>query len=111
MILLIRGTTPTHSFTFPYDEGIVDKIYITYCQNGKIRIEKSKDDITFNPEKGIISVSLTQEETLKFYQNDYNDKYTHDIEVQIRFIDKTGKAYASNIVDIDLERILKDGVI
>lgn len=97
-----RGTTPTHKFTFDFPKENIGSIYITYMQNKQVRFEKSKDDITF--EDGTVSVKLTQEETLKF-------TVTGDVEIQIRFTDTSDNAYASNIVQVPVGRILKEGVI
>lgn len=99
---MYRGTTPIHRFTFDFPKETVDAIYITYKQNGKLRIEKSKEDITF--EDGYISVKLTQEETLKF-------TVIGNVEIQIRFTDISDNAYASNIISVPVDRILKEGVI
>ena len=62
-----------------------------------------KDDIIVNNENKTITVELSQEDTLLF-----NGK---EVNTQIRFLDSTGKAYASNIEKIELNNILKEGVI
>ena len=99
---MYRGTTPIHRFTFGFPKETVDAIYITYEQNGQLRIEKTKEDITF--EDGYISVRLSQEDTLKFTE-------IGPVEVQIRFTDMSENAYASNVITTRVDRILKEGVI
>lgn len=99
---MYRGTTPIHRFTFDYPKETVNAIYITYKQNGQLRIEKSKEDIAF--EDGYISVKLSQEDTLRFTN-------VGNLEMQIRFTDTQGNAYASNIITVPVDRILKEGVI
>lgn len=99
---MYRGTTPIHRFTFDFPKETVDAIYITYKQSGQLRIEKSKKDIVFDD--GVISVKLTQEETLKF-------TVIGNVEIQIRFTDISDNAYASNIISVPVDRILKEGVI
>lgn len=99
---MYRGTTPLHRFTFDLPKETVNAIYITYKQSGQLRIEKSKEDITF--EDGYISVKLSQEETLKFTE-------IGPVEIQIRFTDMSENAYASNVITTKVDRILKEGVI
>ena len=64
---MIQGTTPTHVFTVPIDTEIIDKLSITYAQNGVVILKKDKEDCTI--EANTITVKLTQEETLKFSEN------------------------------------------
>lgn len=99
---MYRGTTPIHKFAFEFPKETVDVIYITYKQNGQLRIEKSKEEITF--EEGYILVKLSQEETLKFTE-------IGPVEIQIRFTDMSENAYASNVITTRVDRILKEGVI
>lgn len=63
------GTTPTHYFNLPkvISKDEVAKLRITYEQNGKIVMKKTKDECTFNEKQ--ITVKLKQEETLKFDEN------------------------------------------
>lgn len=35
-----RLTTPTHTFTLPFDASVVDKFLLTYVQNDIIVLEK-----------------------------------------------------------------------
>lgn len=70
-----QGTTPTHSFTLPFDADYPDEIEITYSQNGAIVLKKYKKDCLLSGNK--ISFKLTQEETFKF-------SYKDNVEIQIR---------------------------
>ena len=45
-----RGTTPINYFTVPIDLSEAAVVYLTYAQNGKMVVEKEKDDITFTAE-------------------------------------------------------------
>jgi hypothetical protein len=54
--MIYRGTTPIHIFSFPFTEDEVRVVYISYFQKGKIKIEKSKNDITFDEANGTIEV-------------------------------------------------------
>lgn len=96
-----RGTTPTLTFTVPFDTADVDELYITFEQ-GKQELEKTKEDCTFEEHKVI--VSLTQEETLAFCDKD-------DVKIQMAVKYNGGTVDRSNIIRTEFKRILKEGVI
>ena len=99
---MYRGTTPTNTFrTNQVDLSTADVIYITYKQMGKVIVEKTKADCTFG--ENSVSVTLTQDETLRFS--------VHDVQVQIRARFADGRAIASNILQTPAKAILKEGVI
>lgn len=108
---MFRGTTPTNTFTSGIDLSEAAVVYLTYTQRGTVRIEKTKEDITFTSDPGdehtppsyTMTVVLTQEETLGL------DETGVEIQVRARFAD--GTAVASHIVKTTAERILKDGEI
>lgn len=98
-----RGTTPTHLFKLPKEMASISpsKIYVTYAQDKKVVLEKDINSLFF--EDGVISVTLTQEETLKFKDG--------DTEIQIRIKDVNDSAYTSFIISVPVHRILKEGEI
>ena len=98
---MIRGTTPTLEFTFPFDVSTLSSCYVTFQQNGKTVIEKQLTDGKVDGKK--LSFILSQEDTLKF-KVDY-------IEMQIRCKTFKGEVIASNIMQTHAEKILKDGVV
>lgn len=102
-----RGTTPTNTFDVDVELETADVIYITYKQNGHTVIEKTIDDITITPKEGdqpeTLSVELTQSETLRLKSGEVS------IQIRARFPD--GTAVASNIMDVPVDVILKEGVI
>ena len=102
--ILQRGTTPVHSFTLPDELKDVDfaALYITYRQDGKTVLEKDRNSISI--EDGVASVRLTQEETLLF-----SDRRKCCIQVRLRT--DAGDALVSNVVDIPVYNVLKEGVI
>ena len=59
-----RGSTPTHSFCYPFAYDDVKTLLLTYKQKGKIILRKGKEDMT--AENGVWSITLTQEETNLF---------------------------------------------
>ena len=99
---MIRGTTPTLEFIIPFDTSILDEAWVTLSQNGSVILNKQLGDCQCEERK--LTVRLTQEETLKL---DCDCK----TEIQIRARTKEGEALASNIITVNTDRILKDGVI
>ena len=102
---MIRGTTPTHKLNVNVDLTEA-RVYVTYKQRGSVIVERNNEEetntLTINAES--VELTLTQEETLKFYANE-------KVEIQIRAIFEDGKAIASNIVSVYTDKILKDGEI
>lgn len=99
---MIRGTTPTLEFVIPFNTNQLVQAHVTICQNGNVVIDKALEDCHCAESK--LSVKLTQEETLKL-------QCGFSAEIQIRAKTLGGEALASNIIRVNTERILKDGVI
>lgn len=99
---MIRGTTPKLEFTLPFDVGQIAESYITFAQNDRIVLEKSF--IECEAIDNMLIINLTQEETLKL-----SSGRAVDIQVRVRTV--SGEALASNIIRVNTERILRDGVI
>lgn len=99
---MIRGTTPLLEFTLPFDVSQIAEAYVTFCQSGRMVIEKRLDEC--EAEGNMLSIRLTQEETLGL-----STVYTTEIQIRVRLL--SGDALASNIIRVNTERILKDGVI
>ena len=100
---MIRGTTPTHIFETSISLAEASEIYVTYKQ-GKRKIEKSIEDLISVTDTEI-TVELSQLETLEFASGGYK------AQVQIRAMLPGDKAVASNIMEVDVCPILKEGVI
>ena len=99
---MIRGTTPTLEFEFPFDIEMIDTLSIVLCQYRKIIVEKGLEDC--KAEGKTLTLKLSQAETLKFRE----DVRT---EIQVRAKTYDGTALASDIISEDTHRILKDGEI
>ena len=98
---MIRGTTPTHTFMLPVDLRTAEVIELYYAQNNTVVVEKQKSDMTVTSNS--VSVTLTQEDTLKFCVS--------DVEMQIRARFPSGEAIATDIKRTNVRRVLKGGVI
>jgi hypothetical protein len=99
---MIRGTTPTLTFTFPFQKENLKNLSLVFCQRGLILLEKKLEDVEITD--NILSVQLSQEETLSFWAR-------FNISIQIRCVTKNDEAFASQIITTSAERILKDGVL
>lgn len=132
--MIVRGTTPYHSFLVPFARENIDKVYITYLQNEEVILDKDISDVVIeeidstadntsieevdteefevNEEEEHISqitLHLTQEDTLKF--KFYPAARKNIAVIQIRLLDKNGEAYASDPTNERIFGVLKDGVI
>lgn len=102
---MYRGTTPTLYLELDTELELADKIaemWVTF-KTPSVEVTKTFSDILFDAEKNEITVTLTQDETLQFYKG--------NTEVQVRIRTTDGLAYATDIATLDVEKILKEGVI
>lgn len=94
-----RGTTPTH--TFGVDLDLRDAIvFVHYTQNGIVIVEKTGKDVITDEES--ITVTLSQQETLKFEAN-------VPVCIQISYVLQDGTADKSNVIVLMANETLKDG--
>ena len=131
--MIVRGTTPYHTFIVPMQSESIEEVYITYLQNNEVVLDKDKTSVTIEDveletenaevndtelaeeeETEVIPTSqitlhLTQEDTLKF--KFYPAAEKNIAVVQLRILDTNGEAYASNPVQERIFGVLKDGVI
>ena len=98
---MYRGTTPTMVLTVDKISEIeISQLYLSLRQFGNI-IEKTLEDVEL---KGnVLYCTLTQEETLSLIKG--------KVELQVRIKSKSNVAYATNKIQVDVEDILKEGVI
>jgi hypothetical protein len=99
---MIRGTTPTHIFTLPFDVSVVGEVEVTYSQNDAMVLQKKTEDCVL--EKNTISLKLSQEDTFKF------DGKRHVV-VQVRILTVDDNVMASQIEMIPIGECLSDEVI
>ena len=96
-----QGTTPTIQITInDIDLNEMQNIYVVFEQNEYILKKESSD---LDIEGNIISVLLSQEETLNFKEGTCN--------IQLRMITKGGVAIASPIKTTKVYRVLNKEVI
>lgn len=97
-----RGTTPTHTFEIPFDVSLVSKAMVIYSQNDKELFCKETSDC--NMSGNIMSVTLTQEDTLKL-------DCRRLVEIQLRILTVTGEALASEVMLVNVGKCLNNEVI
>lgn len=101
--MIPAGCTCENSFLVPHPKEEIDVLLITYVQKDEIRLEKELDDCTFKD--GRAYVSLSQEDTLKF---DENDGF---IKVQIRIKLKNGAVTKCDVIETYTDEVLNKKVI
>lgn len=99
---MIRGTTPVHIFTFPFDISQIQSIRVIYSQKSTIVLKKEGHDVALSGTKA--TVKLSQEDTLSFSAE-------VPISIQIRILTNSGDALASNIISVSCRKILDNEVL
>lgn len=99
---MIRGTTPTHYFTLPFDTGQVEKLIITYAQNGVVVLELTEENVAMDGQE--IRYQLSQEDTLRFKSN-----VLAEVQVRVKTTDRN--VLASNVMAISVSKILNEDVL
>ena len=98
----MRGTTPTHTFTLPFDTGGIQALKVTYARDGEIVLTKEKANCVL--EGDTVSVRLTQEETLLFDNRQL-------VQIQLRVLLENGDALCSDIYHCHTGMLLDDEVM
>ena len=129
--MIIRGTTPYHSFILPILAENIDTIWVTYCQNDDVIFERTNEepddrmeivnllDLYENASMeqlteeeqtySQLTLHLTQEETLGF--TFYPAAKKNIAVIQIRILTTEGEAYASEPVKERIFGIRHEGII
>lgn len=101
--VILRGSSATQTFDFPFSESSVDVLYITYQQMGSTVLEKTLADCMFTDSK--ITVELSQEDILSMLPR-------QKVLIQIRGRLANGKPIVSNIMQARVDgELLRDGVV
>lgn len=99
---MIRGTTPTFTFTADMDCTQIDKLDVSFAQRDEVVLSKGLADCAIDGNE--ITVHLTEEDTLLF------DCRKNPVMIQLR-AGIGDKRIASNIMHTTAEVILKDGCL
>jgi hypothetical protein len=88
-MIIIQGTTPTHTFTLPFDASIVKCARFVYSQDGAVKVIKDTDRVTFDGAQ--VSTTLTQEDT-------YSLEPDNQVKLLLRVLTVKGNALVSDPV-------------
>lgn len=103
---MIRGTTPSIKFhiTSMFEFETIEEVWITLkTWETEETFKYSATEVDIDAENKTITISLSQEDTLAFEDG--------TVELQLRLLDTNHLAYATDIFEVEMKRILKDGVI
>ena len=98
-----RGTTPTHTFSLPFERENISDLRITYEQNGQDILIKHLNDVEFN-DNNEISITLTQQETFSFQEKKL-------VQVQLKIKTTKNQVLNSDIIEIKVDASLDEEVI
>lgn len=101
---MYRGTTPTlvYKFNSNFDLSTIKEVWVT-LENPSKELTLNINDVSIDNENKTIGIILSQEDTLEFSSG--------KVKTQIRLLDDKNKAYATNVKILDMNNILKEGVI
>lgn len=106
---MLRGTTQKLTFDIGLDTKDITQLWLTFSHynshNSEI-LTKTIDDVVL--EGTTVTVELSQEDTLEFNHSNVKSKVVF---IQMRALLNDGQALASNVVEITVDHLLKEGVI
>lgn len=99
---MIRGTTPTHTFTLPFDVSEIRQVKVIYAQNDEEIFCKRTEDCELYG--SAIKVRLTQEETFLFDCKKL-------VQIQIRVLTHGGDSLSTDVISTSVKKCLDDEVL
>ena len=99
---MVQATTPTFVLTLPQDVDLSEarNVYFTATQS-RIILTKTGEDLTID--RNVVSVYLTQAETLMFSVG--------KIELQLNWTYPNGERACTNVVSVDVDKNLLKKVV
>lgn len=98
---MVRGTTPTFILTLQDADLTNTNVYVTFKQDDCLLLTKSGSDLSI--EENVVSVYLSQEETLKFQRG--------NLYIQVNWTFDNGKRACSEIALVKVDNNLFNGVL
>lgn len=102
---LIRGTTPEIEITVKTEIDLhqAAEVWIYISQQNKVKVDKKITDVTFNYENRMMTVRLSQEDTLGLKEG--------EALFQIRLLLLDGTALATLAQKVVIKQVYKEGEI
>lgn len=95
---MFKTTTPTHTFTLPFNVSNIDEFLLTYKQDN-VQLDFDENDVTMSNKQ--VSIQLTQEQTNKFFSG-------KDVLVQMKIKTTSDSVLASNIIKLKVKNVLNN---
>lgn len=102
MAIIRQGTTPTHTFTVPFDTSTLKAVRIVYAQCDKVLFVRTGDDIKMG--QNTIITTLTQEETLEIDPKKV-------VQIQVRVLTNSDDSLASDVMLVSAAKCLEQEVL
>lgn len=96
------GSTPIHTFTFPFSMQQIKELKITYSQDKRVVLEKHLKDCTIGEKS--VAVKLSQSDTFLFAEG-------INVEIQVRALTMADDALVSGIRVVTADRCLDREVL
>ena len=100
---IVCGSTPTHTYTIPSDVAPIADLRISYGQDYKELVTKTLKDCTIDGQD--ISVTLSQEDTLKF------DRRIQVAQAQLRILTTGNEVLTSDHLYLQVSPCLNSEVL
>lgn len=97
--VIARGSTPTHSFSIPFDTTAISGVIVIYAQGGEEVFKKKTADCTITDND--VSVTLTQSETMQLKAGSCH------VQLVVYCYERS---FVSNIIEMSVDDILSEDV-
>lgn len=105
-MFLLRGTTPNIVVKIKQPEldlHLLTQVWVYIYQRGTLKVDKTIEDVVFDYNNRMLSVRLSQEDTLKIKAG--------EALFQVRALTQDGTALGIVEREIEIEDVRKDGII
>lgn len=116
---MYRGTTPALTLRFNVDVSEAQDIWVMFwvgggCGESELTLKKSDRRVTANEDGKSVTVSLTEEESLRLGQslpNQPGSSYTLYVQAKVKMAEGDIRATAPVVAPSEIRQIIDDGVM
>lgn len=101
MSSISRFTTPTHTFTLPFETSGITALVVIYKQGDRVVLVKHKDDVTLQ-DKNVV-INLSEKDTALF-------EPTPKVKIQLR-VGMGSAKINSDVIEVSVSDVLKEGML